>query len=184
MFQSERDRAQVGEGQRERGRHRIPRRLQAPSCQHRARRGLKPTDHEITTWAEVRYLTNWATQVPQYCAFSIPPCVMWSIISPYTARSTVLPKLPICNCDGWGRYSPLPQPLLHTKPPCVTAPPGGQIKKDFESTSSHLPGSVSLLGFQLNGLRTHWVLCDADKYVRVKIVMPIWQMRDFHNSKS
>ena len=28
--------------------------------------GLEPTDHEIMTWAEVRCLTNWATQVPRY----------------------------------------------------------------------------------------------------------------------
>ena len=28
--------------------------------------GLKPTDREIMTWAEVRRLTDWATQVPQY----------------------------------------------------------------------------------------------------------------------
>ena len=29
--------------------------------------GLEPTDHEIMTWAEVRHLTNWATQVPRLC---------------------------------------------------------------------------------------------------------------------
>ena len=27
--------------------------------------GLKPTDREIMTWAEVGRLTNWATQAPQ-----------------------------------------------------------------------------------------------------------------------
>ena len=26
--------------------------------------GLEPTNHEIMTWAEVRRLTNWATQAP------------------------------------------------------------------------------------------------------------------------
>ena len=27
--------------------------------------GLKPMSHEIMTWAEVRHLTDWATQAPQ-----------------------------------------------------------------------------------------------------------------------
>ena len=27
--------------------------------------GLELTDHEIVTWAEVRRLTDWATQAPQ-----------------------------------------------------------------------------------------------------------------------
>ena len=49
---------------RERGRHRIGNRLQAPSHQPRARRGLKLTDREIVTWAEVGRLTDWATQAP------------------------------------------------------------------------------------------------------------------------
>ena len=46
-----RDRAWVGEGQRERGRHRIGSRLQALSCQHRARHGArahKPWDHDLS----------------------------------------------------------------------------------------------------------------------------------------
>ena len=45
----ETDRASVGEGQREKEKHRIQRSFQALSCQHRARRGLKPTDREIMT---------------------------------------------------------------------------------------------------------------------------------------
>ena len=46
-----RDRAQAGEGQREKGRHRIRNRLQALSCQHRARRGVRthdPRDHDLS----------------------------------------------------------------------------------------------------------------------------------------
>ena len=31
--------------------------------------GLQPTNCEIMTWAEVRPLTNWATQVPQVASF-------------------------------------------------------------------------------------------------------------------
>ena len=27
--------------------------------------GLEPTDHELMTWAEIRCLTNWATQASQ-----------------------------------------------------------------------------------------------------------------------
>ena len=39
--------------------------------------GLKPMNHEMMTWAEVRRLTDWATQVPQhhldYCSFIVNP---------------------------------------------------------------------------------------------------------------
>ena len=31
--------------------------------------GLELTDREIVTWAEVRRLTDWATQAPLYCTF-------------------------------------------------------------------------------------------------------------------
>ena len=51
IFETERDRAWTGEGQRERGRHRIWNRLQALSCQHRARRGAwthGPRDHDLS----------------------------------------------------------------------------------------------------------------------------------------
>ena len=47
---------QVGEGQEERERENPK---QAPGCQHRAQHGLKPTNHEIMTRAEVRHLTEW-----------------------------------------------------------------------------------------------------------------------------
>ena len=30
---------------------------------------LKLTDHKIMTWAELRHLTNWATQVPLWAIF-------------------------------------------------------------------------------------------------------------------
>ena len=51
IFERETDREQ-GWG-RERGRHKIRSRLQAPSCQHRDPQGLKPTNREIMTWAEL-----------------------------------------------------------------------------------------------------------------------------------
>ena len=54
---------------RERRRHRIGSKLQALSCQHRARCGVERTDCEIMTWAEVRRLTDWATQAPPHGAF-------------------------------------------------------------------------------------------------------------------
>ena len=47
----ERHRARAGEGRRERGRHRIRSRLQAPRCQHRARCGAwthDPRDHDLS----------------------------------------------------------------------------------------------------------------------------------------
>ena len=52
------------EGGAEWERHRIWSGLQALSCQHRARRGLKLTDRKIMTWAKVGHLTDWATQAP------------------------------------------------------------------------------------------------------------------------
>ena len=52
---------------RERGRHRIQSRFQALSCQHRAWHGV--CEPRIMTWAEVRGLTNWATQVPLVFVF-------------------------------------------------------------------------------------------------------------------
>ena len=33
--------------------------------------GLEPTKHEIMTWAEVRHLANWATQVPLIMPFKL-----------------------------------------------------------------------------------------------------------------
>ena len=51
LFLRERETARVGEGQRERGRHRIWSRLQALSCQHRARHGARTHelwDHDLS----------------------------------------------------------------------------------------------------------------------------------------
>ena len=51
MFIFERDRVQVGEGQRARGTHRFRSKLQALSCQHRAWRGARihePWDHDLS----------------------------------------------------------------------------------------------------------------------------------------
>ena len=66
LFLREREReCQWGIG-RERGRHRIGSRLQALSCQHRARRGLELTDREIMTWAKVGWSADWTTQAPLF----------------------------------------------------------------------------------------------------------------------
>ena len=56
---------------RQRGRHRIRSRLQALSCQHRAWRGARTHEPKIMTWAAVRCLTNWATQVPPSNLFKV-----------------------------------------------------------------------------------------------------------------
>ena len=45
LREREREKARVGEGQREKGRHRIQSRFQALSCQHRARHGAQT--HEL-----------------------------------------------------------------------------------------------------------------------------------------
>ena len=66
-FLTERERERVWVGRhREKGRHRIRRRLQALSCQHRAVLGARTHNYEIMTWAEVGGLTDEAIQVPRY----------------------------------------------------------------------------------------------------------------------
>ena len=49
---------------RERGRHRIRSRLQGQAVNTEPDVGFELTNREIMTWAEVRCLTDWATQVP------------------------------------------------------------------------------------------------------------------------
>ena len=69
IFETERDRAWAGEGQREGETQNLK---QAPGSELSAQSldvGLKPTSCEIMTWAEVRRLTNWATQAPQNIPF-------------------------------------------------------------------------------------------------------------------
>ena len=51
IFERERDRVWAGEGQREKGRHRIQSSLQVLSCQHRARHGARTHelwDHDLS----------------------------------------------------------------------------------------------------------------------------------------
>ena len=43
--------------------------------------GLKPTDREIMTWAKVRHLTNWATEVPQNI-YTFNFTKWWQIVFP------------------------------------------------------------------------------------------------------
>ena len=63
IFETERDRAWTGEGQREGDTEsETGSRLWAVSPEPDA--GLELTDCEIMTWAEVGRLTDWATQAP------------------------------------------------------------------------------------------------------------------------
>ena len=63
IFETERDRAWTGEGQRERE-------IWAVSTEPHM--GLELKDREIMTWAEVGSSTNWATQAPWVVLFSTP----------------------------------------------------------------------------------------------------------------
>ena len=54
-FERERESAQMGEGQREKERQRIPSRFCAVSTEPDV--GLEPTNHEITTWIETKSWT-------------------------------------------------------------------------------------------------------------------------------
>ena len=54
------EKAWVGEGQREKGTEHPNQAL----CYQLSDAGLELRNHEITTWAEVGHLTNWAIQGP------------------------------------------------------------------------------------------------------------------------
>ena len=41
--------------------------------------GLKPMNHEIMNWAEVGYLTDWATQVPHRYIFFYNNYILWCV---------------------------------------------------------------------------------------------------------
>ena len=67
VFEREGDGMSRGGAERDdRGRHRSRSRLQPPNVSTEPDVGLKPTICEVMTWAEVRCLTHWATQVPQF----------------------------------------------------------------------------------------------------------------------
>ena len=69
IFETERDRAWAGEGQREGDTEsETGSRLWAVSTEPDT--GLELTDCEIMTWAEVGPLTDWATQAPQKTSFN------------------------------------------------------------------------------------------------------------------
>ena len=56
-----RERVRAGEGQRERGKHRIQSRIQALSCQHRARHGAwthEPWDHDLSPSRTLNLLSH------------------------------------------------------------------------------------------------------------------------------
>ena len=62
IFERERDREWMEEGQRE-----IQNPRQAPGSELAAQEpnaGLEPTDQEIMIWAKIGHLTDWSTQVP------------------------------------------------------------------------------------------------------------------------
>ena len=69
MFIFERKHKQ-GRG-RERGKHKIWSRLQVPYCQHRAPCGAQTHKLWDHTWAKVRCLTDWATQVLNYISLRV-----------------------------------------------------------------------------------------------------------------
>ena len=65
----ERERAWMGKGQRERGRHRVRSRPQAPSCQPRAQRGAwthKPRDHDVSRSQTLKRLSHPGAPIPYH----------------------------------------------------------------------------------------------------------------------
>ena len=73
FWETERDRAWVGEGQRDGDTEsEAGSRLWAVSTEPNV--GLKLTSHEIMTWAKVGLSTDWATQEPQFSKWYILKC--------------------------------------------------------------------------------------------------------------
>ena len=72
----ERDKVQAGDGQGERETQNLKQAAGFELSAQSLMRGLKLTNCEIMTWAEVRHLTGWATQAPQkpcsYQSYSHP----------------------------------------------------------------------------------------------------------------
>ena len=69
IFETERDRAWVGEGQRERETQNLK---QAPGSELSAQSptlGLELPNREIMTWAEAGHSADWATQASQFSGF-------------------------------------------------------------------------------------------------------------------
>ena len=77
----DRDRAWVGEGQREGDTEcKAGSSLWAVSTEPDV--GLELTDREIVTWAEVGHLTDWATQVPLFLSFKYKEEFLFSWLDP------------------------------------------------------------------------------------------------------
>ena len=81
LFTFERERQSVSSGrtERDRGRHRIGSRLQAPRGQHRARRGArthKPRDHDLSGSRTPHWLSH--SRAPLCCDFNFKDCSQWS----------------------------------------------------------------------------------------------------------
>ena len=72
----DRDRAWTGEGQRKGDTEsKADSRLWAVNTEPDME--LELTNHEIMTWAEVRRLTDWATQAPPLCLFIVINMLTW-----------------------------------------------------------------------------------------------------------
>ena len=116
----ERDRAWVGEGQREgETESEAGSRLWAVSTEPDA--GLKLTDREIMTWAEVGSSTDWATQAPQcgglflMCKFCFPKTLRGTCAITYLVSSPNFSEFRTSFCEmcswavsgqNWERQSP------------------------------------------------------------------------------
>ena len=153
MFIFERESMQAGEGQRERGRHRTPSRLQALSYQHKARCGAwthKPWDHDLSRSQTLNQLT---TQAPQFSSilssvFPLPPLHLLSLSSEVTHCS-------LCSSNS------LPSPVLFSVP---GMPPSAAAQESHMPKSQpcctpipHLPWSHPLKG----NLFSLWTLTTA-----------------------
>ena len=91
----------MNRGGAERGRHKIWNRLQAPSCQHRARRRARTHGPRNRDLAEVGRLTDCATQAPQ------------TLKSPYLPTKFYLCALPQASLCCQLILFPLPQCQFH-----------------------------------------------------------------------
>ena len=127
FWETERDRAQVEEEQRERegGREsEAGSRLRAVSTEPDV--GLELTTCEIMTWAEVGHSTDWATQAPKKSIFNMKSRGVWvaqSVKRPTSAQVMISQFVSLSPTSGSVLTAQSLEPASASVSPSLPAPP-------------------------------------------------------------